>query len=285
MPPPVGQPCSPGVGGQIQTGVKGLSAVGYQGPRIIYKVKIENPGPEPICDVRVVIFHPKDMFLVDAPQKEIALLKPMESNTVTFYIRPTGECGKRTISGEADFYDYGSACRKKINITPRDVEVVCPIMSPMDIPDTEWNPLKQRLISSQDETKEIPIGADALSQIIFGAIKEFNMTPLKQTRVMDGAYVHIIGRFAGKGVKGLEYAARVEVVGGPRESRVLLTCYTQTDAALTGFHHSLVDMIEKRTQVKRYLTDNIIIQNIKGDYIAGDKISIKDSVIQRSTIK
>ena len=164
---PIGQPCATGPGGQpLQTAVKGLSAVGYQGPRIIYKIKVENPGPEPICDVRVSIFFPKDVFLVDEQLKEISLLQPNESNTATFYLRPTGECGKRTLSAEVDFYDYGSSCRKKVSVKSREVEIVCPVLSPMTLDDPSWKALTQRLITSQDETNDIPINVEALSEIV-----------------------------------------------------------------------------------------------------------------------
>lgn len=282
---PMGQPCTTDPLGNPQpTNVNGLSAVGYQGPRIIYKIKVENPGPEPICDVRVSVFFPKDAFLIDSQEKNISLLQPNESNTATFSLRPTGECGKRSLSGEIDFYDYGSSCRKKVSVKPREVEVLCPVLSPMALDDSSWKLLTQRLVSSQDETNDIPMGAEALSKIVFKALQEFNMAPMEQVKTPDGALVHIINRFAAVGIKGLEYAARLEVLGGPRKSRVLLSCYAKNDIALTGFHHAIIDIIEKRTLVKKYLTDNIVIQHIKGDLVAGDKITIKDSVIQRSKI-
>jgi hypothetical protein len=154
----------------------------------------------------------------------------------------------------------------------------------MTIDYSEWNALKQRLITSQDETKDIPIGVEPLSNIVFGSMTDSNMTPIKQTTVTDGSIVQNIGRFAAKGDNGSEFAARLVVMGGPRTARVLLTCFAENDVVLTGFHHEILDIIEKRTQVKQYLTDNIVIQHVKGDYISGDKITISDSVVHRSNI-
>ena len=142
----------------------------------------------------------------------------------------------------------------------------------------------QQLITSKDETSDIPVGVGSLSKIVFSALQEFNLATMKQTSITEGALVQITGRFAGTGIKGLKYAVSVTIMGGPRSARVLLNCYAENDAGLTGFHHAIINIIEKRTRVKQYLTDKIIIQHIKGDYIEGDKITIKDSVVQKSKI-
>ena len=56
------------------------SAFGYKGATIQYKVKVENPTPEPIADIKINLYVP-DVFLASESTKSIAMLKPSESKT------------------------------------------------------------------------------------------------------------------------------------------------------------------------------------------------------------
>ena len=89
--PPASQPKS----GEESIEVK--SAFEYQGAIINYKVKVENHSPEPIGDIRFTLFVP-DVFFMKDRERSIPMLEPGEGKTVTFEIRPTGECGERLIN-------------------------------------------------------------------------------------------------------------------------------------------------------------------------------------------
>ncbi|MBU3965765.1 MAG: PGF-pre-PGF domain-containing protein [Euryarchaeota archaeon] len=91
------------------------SAFGYKGATILYKVKIENISSAPFADIKVTLFVP-NVFLLVEKEKSIALLKVKEGKTVTFEIRPTGECGNCEVSGKINYYDTASNRTKEIDM-------------------------------------------------------------------------------------------------------------------------------------------------------------------------
>jgi hypothetical protein len=50
-----------------------------------------------------------------------------------------------------------------------------------------------------------------------------------------------VARFYAEGVKGLKYAAQIEVVGGAKRSKLILKAWTEKEDALTGFYHGMLD--------------------------------------------
>ncbi len=113
-------------------------------------------------------------------------------------------------------------------------------------------------------------------------IKDMHMHMLKPEVTQDQKLFNGVARFYCEGVKGLRYAAQIEVVGGARKSRLILKAWAEKEDALTGFYHGILDEIEKRVKVKEYIDDSIVQYNVH----IGDKIGtlVKDSVVQRSTI-
>ncbi len=95
--------------------IKISSAFGYKGATILHKLKIENISSAPVADIKVSLFVP-NVFLLMEKEKSIALLKAKESKTVTFEIRPTGECGDCEVSGKVNYYDTANNRTKEIDI-------------------------------------------------------------------------------------------------------------------------------------------------------------------------
>jgi hypothetical protein len=116
------------------------SAVGYKGPTIFHKIKVSNPTSEPISDIRIRLFVP-DTFLFKVPEKSIALLKPNESKSATFEIRPTKECGDCEVSGKVTYYDYASRKTKDADIPAKLLSIVCPVLTLRKLKNTNGDQL------------------------------------------------------------------------------------------------------------------------------------------------
>jgi len=257
------------------------SVFGYKGAMILYKIKVENTIAAPIADVRVSLFVP-NVFILIEKEKSLALLKPGESKTVTFEIRPTGECGDCEVSGKVTYYDTGSNRTKETEIGGKMLSIVCPMLKVKEITETEWHNIVSNLIETEESTKEIDMPAETLFVIVSRIIKDMNMHMLKPETTQSQQFFNGVARFFGEGVKGLRYAAQVEVVGGAKKSKLILKAWAEKEDALTGFYHGILDQIEKRINVKGYIDDSFVQYNVQ----IGDRIGtqIKDSVIQRSTI-
>jgi hypothetical protein len=253
------------------------SAFGYKGATIIHKIKVENPAAETVGDIKIRLFVP-EVFLLKDTEKHIGLLKPGESKTVTFEIRPTGECGDCEVSGRATYYDYASRKTKEVDIPAKSLSIVCPMLKAQKIDKPAWKDTVMHLIQAEESTTEIEIPAETLFTMASRVIEDLNMFMLEPEVTSTAQLYNGVARFYAKGVKELTYAAQIEVVGGTKKSKLILRVWAEKEAALTGFYHGILDEIEKRVQVKGYIDDSIVQQY----YQVGTLV--KDSVVQRSTI-
>ncbi len=268
---------SPSVAPTSQKGVEVKSAINYERAKIKYKVKIENAAQSAISEVRVQPFVPKGIFIADENEKTISLIKPNNSKTVTFTLRPTGECGNVDISSQVTFYDTKLSDYKTLKIAPKPTKIVCPMLRIAKIDEDTWKGTIAQLISVKETMEDIPLSCEELFVIVSDVLKDMNMFMLPPHKTSK----RCVGRFYCEGLKGLKYAIQAEAIGGLQKSKLLLKAFAPNQESLIGFYHCVLDEIEERTEVKKYLSEPLIIH---GDYIVGSKIDIKDSVVQRSKI-
>ena len=257
------------------------TAFGYKGATIQYKIKIENPTSEPVGDVKISLYVP-DVFLISESTKNIPMLKPGESKTATFEIRPTGECGDCEVSGRVVYYDYSVKKTSELDITARSLSIVCPMLHSKEISNAELRSKLSNLAKAEESTKEIDMPSETLFNISTRILRDMNMYMLEPEITSTPQLYNAVARFYAEGVKDLKYAVQIEVVGGAKKSKLILKVWAENEESLTGFYHGILDEIEKRIKVKDYINDSIVQQNIH----IGDKIGtqVKDSVVQRSNI-
>jgi hypothetical protein len=276
-PPPAPEPIRESTPVEPESGIQITSAFGYKGATIIHKVSVANPTEETVGDINLHLFVP-EVFLLKDTEKHIGLLKPGESKTVTFEIRPTGECGDCEVSGRATYYDYASKKTKEVDIPTKSLSIVCPILRAQKIDKSVWKDSVTRLIQAEESTTEIDIPAETLFTMISRVIEDMNMFMLEPEVTSTPQLFNGVARFSATGVKALNYAAQIEVVGGAKKSKLILKAWAEKEEALTGFYHGILDELEKRVQVKCYIDDGIVHQF----YQIGTLV--KDSVVQRSMI-
>ncbi|MCD4822233.1 MAG: PEGA domain-containing protein [Methanococcoides sp.] len=257
------------------------SAFSYRGATIIHKVKIENPTQEPISDIKVHLFVP-DVFLLKDKEKSIPILDSGESKTVTFDIRPSGECGDCNVSGTVNYYDYSKKKRQEIDLETKSLSIICPLLHINEISTKDWRNVVSSLVRTEEATRDISMPAETLFNMTSRVIEDMNMFMLDPVATSTPEMFNGVARFYGVGIKDLKYAAQVEVVGGAKKAKIILKAWAEKEDALTGFYHGMLDEIEKRVQVKGYINENMI-QNF---YHYGDNIGtqVKDSFVQRSNI-
>ncbi len=251
------------------------SAFQYQGATINYKVKIINHTPEPISDIKIQLFVP-DVFMLTQKEKSIPMLEPDESKTVTFDIRPTGECGDCAVSGRMNYYDYGTKKRQDIDIKKKMISIVCPVLKRKEIDEDGWRNATEELIKAEENTKDLDIPAENLFNIATRVLKDMSMYMIPPEITSTPQLFTGVGMFYADGAAGLRYAAYIEVVGG-RKSRMILKAWAEKEEALTGFYHRILDEIEKRLDIKIFIDEGIIQYHVH-------KTEIKDNIIQRSNI-
>lgn len=252
------------------------SAMEYKGAFIHYKVKVENPSAEPIGDIKVTIFVP-DVFLLKEKEKSISMLEPGEGKTVTFELRPTGECGDCVVSGNITYYDYGTKKRSHMDIKNKMVSIVCPVLSSREIDENAWRRAVSEMMVVEEDAKDLEVPAQNLFDIVTRVLKDMNLYMIEPEITSTPQLFTGVARFFAEGVAGLQYAAYVEVVGS-RKSRLILKAWAEKEEALTGYYHKMLEEIEKRTDVKIFIDDSVTHYNIS-------TTTIQDSVLQRSNVE
>jgi hypothetical protein len=224
-----------------------------------------------VSDVKIRLFVP-DTFLLKEPEKSIALLKPNESKTVTFEIRPTKECGDCEVSGRVTYYDYASRKTRDADIPAKLLSIVCPVLRPWEIEEPEWRSAISRLVKAEETTREIEMPAKILFETVTDIFKDLNLFMLPATVTETPQLYRAIARFAAEGVKGLKYAVQIEVVGGAKKSKLFLKAWAEKEEALTGFYHGILSDIKERVQVENLIDIGNVYVNIDtggGDYMSG----------------
>ena len=251
------------------------SAFQYNGATIQYKIKIINQTPEPISDIKIQLFVP-EVFMLTEKEKSIPMLEPDESKTVTFDIRPTGECGDCSVSGRMNYYDYGTKKRQDVDIKKKMISIVCPVLKRKEIDEDGWRNATEELIKAEENTKDLDIPAENLFNIATRVLKDMSMYMIPPEITSTPQLFTGVGMFYAEGAAGLRYVAYIEVVGG-RKSRMILKAWAEKEEALTGFYHRILDEIEKRLDIKIFIDEGIIQYHVH-------KTEIKDNIIQRSNI-
>ncbi len=258
------------------------SAISYKGAKVVYKVKVENNSKEPIARIRAKLYLSDNVFILDKDEKGLDLLQPEESATVTFNLRPKGECGNVGISGKVVYYDYKIKEYKELKIESKTTAIICPMMKVVQTDEDSWRDNVSRMIKVEETTEEIPIEAKALFDVVVDVVRDINCYMLEPKITDASGMFRGVGRFYCEGVKGLKYAIHVEVIGGKTKSKLILKAFAENEESLIGFYHCILDEIEKRTKIKEYIHDALIVH---GDYVTGEKIEVRDSVVSRSSIK
>ncbi len=265
----------------IDKSIKIKSAINYEKAKVIYKVKVENNSEEPIARIRIKPYLSDNVFILDKDEKGLDLLQPNESATITFILRPKGECGNVVISGKIVYYDYHTKEYKELKIEPKTTAIVCPMMKVVQIDENSWRNNVSKMIKVEETTEEIPFEAKALFDIMVDVVRDINCYMLKPKITDASGMFRGVGRFYCEGVKGLKYAIHAEVIGGKTKSKLILKAFAENEESLIGFYHCILDEIQKRTKIKEYIHDSLIVQ---GDYVTGRKIEVKDSVVYKSRI-
>ncbi len=253
------------------------TAISYKGGTVVYKVKVENKTSYGVCDLSILpLMGDEDLFRLDIGLGRISMLKPGEAKSVTFTLRPTGQCGNIDINSQVTYYDLSKNDHYTIKSEPRKTKIVCPTIKSVSLEEKIWGDTTEKLLVYSEDTAPLQIPYEILSNKISESIRSLNMCLVSsRTESINEYEKKCTQKYYGEGsVKGTAYAAEVEILGTGEKSRVSIKAFTANEESLVGFYHGLIDAINK--EVKE-LKDRITINNVYN-------INVKDSVVLRSSL-
>ena len=276
-------PSKPPVAGASSDNVDVRTKLDYKGATIIYKVKVENNTNEAISDVKFYP-HVPDLFLLKENVKSIPLIEPKRSQTVTFEMRPTSECGICNVAGRVNYYDGASKNRKDIEFEVKSLSIICPVLHRKKITEDVWRELVSNLIKAEETGKDIPIDGETLFRMVSRTIKDDMPMHMLEPETTKGEVLNAVARFYAEGVGGLKYMGQVEVIGGVKKSTLLLKAWAEKEDALTGFFYGILDKIMMKIDVEGYSDGPTIHNYFYGSYAPGGRIiDLSDKTIHKST--
>lgn len=257
----------------------------YQNTQILYLINLWNKANYPISDITVQADIPADIFKVDKIEESIPMISPGQTKQAQFIILPTGECGDRELKARFRYYDYNQKKHEEFTIGPVNVSLVCPILKPSEITPRQWKHTTSHLVNATETFTDIPMSSASLEVMLSRTLQEFNLYPLPSQHLPDSsANGGSRLRFFAIGVKGTPYAVELAVKSVGAISSVTITAWANSPQTLVGFYHGLLDAIEKRVQIRDHIRETVVIRDVEGDYIEGQRIDIEDSVVSRSQI-
>ncbi len=263
--------------------MKGYTALGFHNATILYKIKIENYTDNTISDVKIKLDIPRNTFLTEEDMKTISLVRKGDAKTATFSLWPKGKRSCIEIGGKVVYYDNKADDYREAELKPRKCNISCPTLKVTRIDEHDWRLATSNLVHYEETTESVPISAEGLFDIANDVIRDMNLYMLEPKESKGHNLFRGMTLFYAEDVKGSRFATKLEVLGGSKKSKLILRAYAENDEMLVGFYHTLLDEIQKRTNIKNYIEEATVIQHI-GEYVAGSKTTIRDSVVQRSQI-
>lgn len=238
-----------------EEGVLTESAIGYDRANITYKVKVENNTSFPISDIRIKPLLSKELFVLDAEEKSISLIRANESKTVTFSLRPKDGSGNVDIFGNISYYDAGTDKYKEIELRPKSTQIIYPILTAKKMNEDEWQRITEHLLEVEETMENLPIPGKECFETVGDVVKD------KNTYLVSSKFTEKKGIFGGvakfycEDIHDLKYAIQIEVIGAPHKkvhSKLIIKSYAESKESLIGFYYSVLEDIEKRlSEVKK----------------------------------
>jgi len=257
-----------------------VRAINYEKAMVLYKVKVTNTLPFPIARIILKPYITSDLFILNKESDRIDLLEVADSRTVTFLLRPKGECGNVTINCNVSYYDTKEQKNVDMNVDQIITSIVCPMLVRVKKTEEEWEETVGSLVSIQERTSDICFGKDELFDITSDVLKDMNMFSLPS----KSSPHRNVGSFYGESQSGDPYAVKIEVIGDQETSKILIKTFAKNQESLVGCYFKILDEIESHTDIKKHIDNKTVIQHYHGDVVSGSKVSISDSVVQRSNM-
>ncbi len=259
------------------------AAVGFARAHLVYEIKVRNPTAIAFGDLTITPTVTGTSALLDQSQKHLAILRPDDRRTVRFTLRPGNEVGRLDITSTIRYYDTEANRYDELAIDGIGAAFVTPTLHLVEIDQNTWRSVTSELHSVSETIEEIEIDAHTLFDIVTECVRGLNMDMVFTKHSGDSRFVRAIAMFYAEDEDGARFAVQTEVIGGIKRSKLLLSAYGETEATLAGFYHALLNEVQKRLDIGKYIQETVLVQHIS-EYVADEKLEITDSVVQRSKL-
>ncbi len=239
----------------LKEGVLTESTIGYDRASITYKVKVENSTSFPISDIRIKPLLSKELFVLDAEEKTISLIRANESKTINFSLRPKGGSGNVDIFGNISYYDAGTDKYKEMELRPKSTQIIYPILTAKRVNENEWQRITGRLLEVEETIENLPIPGKECFEAVSDVVKDKNAYLVSSKITEKKGIFRGVAKFYCEDIQDLKYAIQIEVIGAPLKkvhSKLIIKSYAESKESLIGFYYSILEDIEKRlSEVKK----------------------------------
>jgi len=265
----------------------GDTKIDFEGDAIRYSVLFRNKMDHSVNEVVIrPVYDPKKVE-VDEKEVMVPVLRRDEKRVVSFNIRPRSDATRISLFAEVKYFNPELDEYMIKNTEKHRVDIRVPNIHRAQLPENVFQNLRSKLISTDEEYKDIKIGGETLFEIMRDMLQSHNLFLLPpRIRVNDNLFTGLQRAFGEDG-DDRAYQVVLEVIGGPSRSKILVEILAPAPEKLLGFSMWMKRGIEKRIDTAHLgATSTVVQQHFHGDYVSdgASKVAIHDSVVQRSNI-
>jgi hypothetical protein len=231
----------------------------YNGPSLRYEVEVENRSTKPIGEVLIAVHTPSTIISTET-EKAVQTIAPRGVERFSFDLRPGNVFGSETIVSKVNFYNYRTDKRVEASLEAIKAIIDVPTLRATDISESLFKKFISSALFSIDEqtTKKVPLKGEELFNLVVSVIQRMGLFALPPSTSDSGGSFRGLAGFYGEDIRGLKYAVEIEVLGDSEGTQLLIKAGGMRDDALAGFYHKILDNLEGRTRIKKYIDSKIV---------------------------
>ncbi len=224
----------------------GFDAVGEN---LKLAVKVSNNSSLIIADVKVVLDVPNALEFVreTSSAQELGNISGGEFQSAIFWLRPT-----RCVDGEyggSILYRNASGDRKVVEIPPKRVVNICPMLTSTERADDVFARLKAGSLSRNCASFEFSGGARAVLKMAESRLSGLTPVDHSENEYEDGVYLGY-SYYVGETKYGeSQFASEIQVSGTPSGGVLTLSVYSDDERILSGFFVDVMHDVRQHIEI------------------------------------
>jgi hypothetical protein len=220
--------------------------------KMVYKLDIENGTDYPMGNVRVEFPKSTKLGRFGEPELDGKMLDPGENMKVSVPFIPSYHGGKDEFEFEIIFFDFNHKVEERVVLKSEPIKVVVPRFKPEKLDEDSYRFLTGDLYRWSTETEVMKIDpkelyTDLKERLLSIGFKEAN-------ELYNDSMFRGITQLGATDDKGRKWAAQIQVIGRPGESKLLL--YTFGERPLQAY--SLAVKVLLKFEGRDTIVDSIV---------------------------
>ncbi len=214
-----------------------------------FAIKVQNEGSTIIADVKVVLDVPSafELTMDSEPIQMLGNIPPESFQSAIFWLKPL-RCVDDEVGGTLIYKDIHGESHS-IQIPPRRIVNICPMLSPTERVDDVFRKLKFNALARNCASYQFRGNAKTVFVLAQSRLVGLQSVEKTEQELEDGTYLGY-ACYVGQTKYGeQQFAAEIQVTGRPGTGLLTLTIYAEDERILSGFFVDIMTEIRKHIEI------------------------------------